>query len=1135
MGATLDDILKIPGNRPIFEDLQRLLIEKKAIAFVGAGASAGMYPLWGDLIRQLCEEAVASGFASEADRQFWLSMADTKPAQVVRGIRQKVTSPQLGLLLRNIFGPKPEGQRFTPVHAALLRIPFSGYVTTNYDPGLIEARLAERPAVTAAGWSTWRDGDEFGPWRDPARLADPTWCPVLFAHGFYQRTDTIVLGIEEYRRAYEPGPWRRLFEHLWTSAHLVFAGFGFSDPFLDFITSEIVTQTAAQTAAPARHIAFVGLGDAEPYSEERRRFFLQNYDVQPIFYPVAGHDHAALLTLLDVLALKPHSLPQAVSSSPFSPSLPVPSLWVHETSNDEKFTGREDERARLDRWVADPAVRAIGITAVGGTGKTALVGDWLKRTGGWRSRPFEGLFAWSFYQNRDSKAFLTALLKWANEIFGTSGVQTDLVIAVLKLLRSHTLVIVLDGLEVLQEGPEKRYGAFLDGTLRELLGGLCAQRNESLAVLTSRFVFADLERHLGTAFHQLELPGLAPDQGAALLAELEVRGSAADRVEVSRRLEGHPLGLRVVAEAIPEPQRDYPRSFLAEAFRTLPANSPLADKLRRLLIFYQEKLPLIQVRLLGVVALFRSPVAEKTILRLVRGLFAEDPQPLSDDTLGEELTRLRTRGVLTHEPTDGGHGYACHPILREHFRAVLLGLGAATAKLAADLLQGQPSEKQPHSVREIEPVLLAIEVLLDAGDFRAADKLYWERLENGQLFKSLIGLPQGLRCALGFVLDKPRRQNCEEDLLPTGLVFYLNEVGLFASLSGDYELAALFLSDSNALDRELGNAKSLSRGLMNEAELSVSRGNLGDASTHATEALALARDLGDEVEVRESTVYHGWVLSFSGQLQTAAENFAVANELEKRNDREGAELYSGRGLKWAYLLASTGHSSLGARRTLGNLRTCERHHWNDDSARCHWVLAVCALARGGLNEAEDELRQAEHVFHSGQMLFDLARLHVTGGLVALARRDAATALQRAAEALALAQPRGMRLVHADALVLRGQARLLEASGGSLPDALARALDDAEDALRIARDCGYAWAERDALALQADANTALAKADEAAGNASAASRHRDAAHRARTEAEILAAKLRLTEEDLAAADAKAEVWLAEWEKQQKLKP
>ncbi|HEX3528542.1 MAG TPA: hypothetical protein VH988_15865 [Thermoanaerobaculia bacterium] len=61
MSATLDDILKIPGNRPVFEDLQRLLALNKAIAFVGAGASAGMYPLWGEFIGKLADYAVEQG------------------------------------------------------------------------------------------------------------------------------------------------------------------------------------------------------------------------------------------------------------------------------------------------------------------------------------------------------------------------------------------------------------------------------------------------------------------------------------------------------------------------------------------------------------------------------------------------------------------------------------------------------------------------------------------------------------------------------------------------------------------------------------------------------------------------------------------------------------------------------------------------------------------------------------------------------------------------------------------------------------------------------------------------------------------------------------------------------------------
>jgi hypothetical protein len=839
------------------------------------------------------------------------------------------------------------------------------------------------------------------------------------------------------------------------------------------------------------------------------------------------------------------SAPTAVATTPPLAPAPFPARWVHETTNDDKFTGREEERARLDRWVRDEAVRAIGVCAVGGTGKTALVGHWLKATRGWRSRPLVGLFAWSLYQNRDSAIFLEAFLEWAHETFGTPTpkAQTDSVAAALAVLQQRLLVVVLDGLEVLQKGPEEtRHGAFIDGALREFLGGLCAREHGSLAVLTSRFIFADLERHLGTAFHQLQLPGLAPEQGAALLAELGVRGVVTDRAEVSRRLEGHPLGLRVFAEAMADAQRDQPGAFLDEAFRTgcLPADAPLAGKLKRLLVFYEHQLPPTQVQLLSVIALFRTPVAEDTILRLARELFAKQGrEALPDDTaLAAELRRLHTRGMLSREPLEGGHGYACHPILRDHFRAVLLSAGADTAQRAADWLTGQPSRESSWSVKEIEPVLLAIELLLDMGVFEAADELYRVRLENGNVFRWIPALPEGLRCALGFVQDEGRRQ---QEKLSLAMSWYLNEVGLLASLCGDFERAARSYADANTFRRDGGT-------LQNQAILAVSLGRLTEAEDRAaealgldTEALGLDREVRRVRRIRDSYVLRGWVRALSGQVRVAAEDCAGANALEKEDAPHGDELYSIRGIWWAELLIRSGHPALAARRTRANLRICEGAPWKDDRARCHWALGVCALAEERLDDAEAALRQAEPILHRGQLLFELARWHVTAGAVALARQQAGGAQHRAAEALALAQPHGMRLVHADALVLRGRARLLEAErlnrdqaslsapgASARPDALARALDDAEDAFPLASECGYTWAERDALALQADTHDVLAKAHHEDGRAAAAARHRAAAQRARADADALAARLRLTDDDLTQADAKATAWLKAWE-------
>jgi hypothetical protein len=108
----------------------------------------------------------------------------------------------------------------------------------------------------------------------------------------------------------------------------------------------------------------------------------------------------------------------------------------------------------------------------------------------------------------------------------------------------------------------------------------------------------------------------SPDNGAGLLEELGVRAPPAERKHVSDELDGHPLGLRVFADALPDEDRDQPRRFLDESFQlgALPEGASLNDKLRRLLVFYEKKLPVVQVRILGIVSLFRAPIADETVL-----------------------------------------------------------------------------------------------------------------------------------------------------------------------------------------------------------------------------------------------------------------------------------------------------------------------------------------------------------------------------------------------------------------------------------------------------------------------------------------------------------------------------------------
>jgi hypothetical protein len=1141
MPITLADILQIPGNEAVFNKLKQLLQNEKAVAFVGAGASAGLYPLWGKFIELLADHAVHEGKAGPKDAKRWKADTTCTPQQRVNTILRKLGEPLYREFLRNTFGPtRSDGKRYTPQQAALLRLPFRGYVTTNYDPALDFARAEIRPDSLSTGTPTWKDHEEVYRWRTGTIFEQD--CPMLWLHGYWQRPDGIVLNTGEYGRAYMPGIYRDTLKELWIRERLVFVGFGFNDPQFTIMVGEFLRSIEEANAVP-RHIAILGwplpLGRSRPDVEaikEKRDMLESDFHVIPLFFQIVKRregakkwdDYSALEVLLEAVAsgcgrAMPVVTPSgaAVAAAVRIESAPdFHAKWIHETSNDGKFTGREDEFSRLNKWVRDEAVRAVAVCAVGGTGKTALIGRWLKETDGWRSRPFTGLFGWSFYQNRDSNDFLKAFLVWAHEAFGAAkpDQNTKLVSAALAVLRKQPYVVVLDGLEVLQQGPEEaRHGAFLDGALREFLTAFCQQEHRSLAVLTSRFVFADLERYLGTAFHQVELHGLPAEQGANLLDELGVRGTVRDRKEISERLEGHPLGLRVFAGALPDVDRDNPLRFLDHAFDVtgLPPDAPLAKRVTSLLSFYDKKLPRVQIRLLSVVALFRAPVADATVVHLARGLFGDktDDALPDDATLAAELQKLHTLGILSREPVEGGHGSACHPILRDHFRSVLLGSGPDAARRAADLLQGQPSAEKPRSVKEIEPVLLAIELLLDAGEFKAADELYRGRLEEegASVFLTIPAMAEGLACSLGFVRDEARRQQCEAKLSQSFLAFYLNAVGFFASYCGQYELALEYYAGSSAIYQAMQKTRHLSRVLVNEADLLLFLGRLAEAQRKSAEALRLSSVERNESEVRNCRVSHGWAAVLSGQLWAAAEDFACANEIVKRNGPDGDELYGIHGIWWAELLLRTGHLVLAGRRTEANLRICERNHSNQDIARCHWMLGACALAEGRLDDAEAQLQLAEPILHRGQMLFWLARVHITAGHVALARQDLQSALGRAAEALTLATPRGMRLIHADALVLRGRARLLERLSDSAP----RALDDAEEALRIARGCGYAWAERDALFLQAEACIALDR--------------RVVARRLREDAEALAARLALTQADLDDAEAKAKAWLAEWER------
>jgi hypothetical protein len=290
------------------EQLSQLFGRKPPVAFVGAGASADVYGTWNEVLKYLIGEAVERGVASEEQRAFWLEHGDRRPQQIARAIKRALGAPRVFEdILGQYFGRRshPETRSaFTPLHKAIVELPFKGIVTTNYDPGLLEALRCCRPGTCPVPYSTWMDEYHVNAWYSGDEFEEGT-CPLLYAHGSWDRPETIILDNDRYREAYRDGPYYRMFQHLWAAERLVIIGFGFSDSWMDRLLDDILTHMVH--GGGMRHFALLGIHEGDQGQRMQIRDLMQDaYNASVLFYPVRRRmvegreveDHGELISLL---------------------------------------------------------------------------------------------------------------------------------------------------------------------------------------------------------------------------------------------------------------------------------------------------------------------------------------------------------------------------------------------------------------------------------------------------------------------------------------------------------------------------------------------------------------------------------------------------------------------------------------------------------------------------------------------------------------------------------------------------------------------------------------------------------------------------------------------------------------------
>jgi len=307
-----------------------------------------------------------------------------------------------------------------------------------------------------------------------------------------------------------------------------------------------------------------------------------------------------------------------------------------------------------------------------------------------------------------------------------------------KLVSHRRTLLVLDGLEPLQNQPGPQEGRLREPSLQALLRELAAF-NAGLCLITSRTPVADIADHEHTSALRRNLDHLSSDAGAKLLRALGVKGDETELRSASDEFSGHCLALTLLGGYLTD-------SYNGEIRCRKEVSTRLAHDVRqgvharKVMESYQSWLgegpELSVLRLLG---LFDRPADEKALGGLLKppaihGL-TESLTNLSPTEWRIVLAKLRRARLLAGEDPQNPGYLDTHPLVREYFGEQLRSRRTEAWKESNKRLYHYYRELAPglpESFRDMEPLFRAVICGCNAGLYREAlHEVYIPRIQRG--------------------------------------------------------------------------------------------------------------------------------------------------------------------------------------------------------------------------------------------------------------------------------------------------------------------------------------------------------------------------------------------------------------------
>jgi hypothetical protein len=358
-------------------------------------------------------------------------------------------------------------------------------------------------------------------------------------------------------------------------------------------------------------------------------------------------------------------------------------------------------------------------------------------------RSAEFVFGWSFYRQGTSGGtsstdeFLDTALAWSGDSDPRVGKAWEKGERLAKLVAQRRTLLILDGLEPLQNPPGPQEGRLREPSLQALLRELAAF-NKGLCVITTRTPVADIADHEGTSALRRDLEQLSSHAGAKLLRALGVKGDEAELRSACDEFSGHCLALTLLGSYLTDAYNGDIR-FRNEVSGHLGHDVRQGVHARKVMESYQtwfgEGPELSVLRMLG---LFDRPADEKAIAALLKSppipdltVSLTDLSPITWRTI---LAKLRRARLLAGEDPHNPGQLDTHPLVREYFGEQLRSEQTNAWKECNRRLYHYYrtlAPELPDNIREMEPLFLAVICGCHAGLFREAlNEVYIPRIQR---------------------------------------------------------------------------------------------------------------------------------------------------------------------------------------------------------------------------------------------------------------------------------------------------------------------------------------------------------------------------------------------------------------------